>query len=297
MQHNIFSQLKLLPTPTGDNFYTACHAGHATHEGLLTEVSLRGKLPIPDMPPVPRHLQTSFTMEVYDWRKYFKTVAGNETVPLVEEYCTGQDIISYCIHRQGIWEGYETLLVLDILKQAKPGVVLDFGAHIGWYTLLAALAGYEVAAIDASAENLQLLKANAKRNHVQDKVHTYLGWLDDKAPTLPGDENVALLKADVEGAENIVEAMCSELFRLRKIEYAIFEISPVFADYYPGMVKKIASYGYKVYQIPGKGWAHTKAFANQPLKTVTAYCEIPLSRHYIQSLSQENFLFVREGKA
>ena len=53
------------------------------------------------------------------------------------------------LHRlPGIWEGYETLAALEILTDPAGGIVVDLGAHVGWYTMLAASVGREVVAVD-----------------------------------------------------------------------------------------------------------------------------------------------------
>lgn len=55
----------------------------------------------------------------------------------------------------------------DLLPQfVRPGDrVLDLGAHIGTFSLLAAKLGYEVAAMEASPRNAVLLQASAQHNH------------------------------------------------------------------------------------------------------------------------------------
>ncbi len=51
----------------------------------------------------------------------------------------------------------------------RPGeVVVDVGAHIGLYTLLAAKAGASVLAIEPDPENRALLEANVERNRLRD---------------------------------------------------------------------------------------------------------------------------------
>lgn len=76
-----------------------------------------------------------------------------------------------CLSRQirehGIWEPYETSLVVGRLK--KGDVFLDIGANIGYYTVLAAtLVGKKglVVAYEPDAENYALLMRNLSANRV-----------------------------------------------------------------------------------------------------------------------------------
>lgn len=296
----LFTTLEDLKKPeAGKDFYAKCAAGHETHSNTVVGVELSGQPKNQSAPAIPSRLKTSLAMRIYDWREYFMTVDGNETWPEFDGYCPGQDIISYCIDQQGVWEGDETLVILDILSENNTeDVVLDFGSHIGYYSMLAARNGYQVASIDSQSENLDMLKDSAVMNNLQDKVHTYLGWLDEDAPTLSAKlEGVQLVKVDVEGNENSAVAICNPLFVKRKIKYAIIEVSPVFNESYPELVSWILSNGYDVYQLPGNNWEHNSEFTEAPLDTIKKYCEVKqrgeeLAAH-INSFSQENFLFVR----
>lgn len=219
------------------------------------------------------------TYFVYDYKKYL----GKS-----EDYCTGQDIISESLGERGVWEPCETQLIRDLLenKPSESKNVLDFGSHIGYYSILAAKAGYQVVAFDASQENLDLLDLSAEVNNLQ--VETRLCWLDDDVPEITLDD-VHLLKADVEGAEQYVFKATKNLFEQKKVKYAIFEVSPVFNDTYPDLVENIIKLGYNGYVIPHSG--------NSDLNNVTFLYKLPLTeperRSWISRLHQENILFVR----
>jgi FkbM family methyltransferase len=65
----------------------------------------------------------------------------------------------------GTWEPLETDVVRRLLD---PGVLfLDAGANLGWYTVLAALWGARVIAVEPFSANLRLLRSNIARNGVQ----------------------------------------------------------------------------------------------------------------------------------
>jgi len=85
-------------------------------------------------------------------------------------------------------------------------------------------------------------------------------------------------------------------FKQQKINYAIFEISPCFNDSYPELVQNIKNCGYKVYQIPGKTFKFLKEFSEQPLEILKKHCELKGNLgSYINSLRQEDFLFIKNG--
>lgn len=304
---SIALQLQELKKPDKDTMFLACQVHEGSHDTKQVGVNLEGQLPILDLPPVPEHLATHFDMFVYDWPEYFVTEMGNETMPKFTKdgktlYCPGQDIISYCIDRQGTWEGYETLLMLDIFSEDNSDLVIDFGSHIGWYSLLAAKWGHDVVSVDTSDENMALYERSMNLgDKLKDakNVTTVLGQIDKDAKKIKAtDENVQLLKCDIEGYEPEAFEMTKELFEKKKIKYAIFEISPVFNDKYPKLTEDICKLGYDVYQIPSKGWEHTDEFAQEPLKTTIEHCnltdQVASVPEYVSTLHQENFLFIRQ---
>ena len=286
MQPKLFKPLAKLKQPTEDFFYHHCSIGHQSHSRMLVDREIGGLHP---------------TYQIYDWREYFITVDGNETVSEHGKYCTGQDIISYCIDKQQVWEVEETGVMLDILSEKSNGIFLDFGSHIGYYSILAALKGYTVASFDSSAENLALLFESAQVNQVNDKINQYYCLLDDQVPILSRDaEEVQLVKMDIEGAERHAVQMCADLIGGHKIKYLIMEVSPVFNNTYPALVETICGQGYDVYLIETrKDWEHRAELDASPLKTVLKYCKIPAEgrKEYVASLNQENFLFVRRDNA
>jgi hypothetical protein len=93
--------------------------------------------------------------------------------------------------------------------------------------------------------------------------------------------------------------MIGKLLEKQKVDYAIFEVSPVFNDTYPGLTARILEQGYSLYQLPGNNWERNEEFTKDPLGAVKEYCEIKQRgielTAYIDSISQENFLFIRSG--
>jgi hypothetical protein len=269
---------------------------HQNHETITVRLVLDGQPLIPDVPAIPHRLRRELTLELYDYRRYGQRGYEGEGFP--HDWCTGQDIISYSIAEQGVWEGYETLTVLDVLDRGKRAdLMLDLGAHIGWYSALADQFG--VFTVEASAENNLLIGKNVtEQKYANPWVDTGPAWIDEDAPILPADaETIHLVKIDLEGAENHAVRMLSTLFAARKINYCLMEVSPIFADYYPDLVAWVADQGYRIYQIPGKGWERTPEYSDQPLETLRSYCEVPATglREYVAGLRQENFMFVKRS--
>jgi FkbM family methyltransferase len=91
--------------------------------------------------------------------------------------------VSKTLLEQGVWEGFETQLMIERLK---PGAVfIDVGANIGYFTVIAAYiigdGGY-IAAFEPDRDNFSLLLANLTANnmHYVDAVNA---GLSDKAET------------------------------------------------------------------------------------------------------------------
>lgn len=73
--------------------------------------------------------------------------------------------ISEKIRRRGVWEHFETRLLLSLLREQDQ--VLDIGANIGWYSVAAARrvgAAGHVFAFEPDPNNFAILTANVQRN-------------------------------------------------------------------------------------------------------------------------------------
>ena len=97
-------------------------------------------------------------------------------------YVHGQQdqFVSRRIREEGIWEPYETSLLLSLLQ---PGdVFVDVGANIGYFSVLAASVvggSGEVFAFEPDPDNFSLLCANAEMNDLGDRINAVEAGLSD----------------------------------------------------------------------------------------------------------------------
>lgn len=80
--------------------------------------------------------------------------------------------VSRCIRQQGIWEPYETSLVLALLPPG--GVFVDVGANIGYFSIIAAQLvgeGGQVYAFEPGSDNFHLLRQSAALNGLARRIH------------------------------------------------------------------------------------------------------------------------------
>jgi FkbM family methyltransferase len=101
---------------------------------------------------------------------------------------TVNDIVSNSICSQGSWE------TSDVSDIGTPGVALDIGGNVGYYSYLLANAGWHVETFEPLPMNLQLMKATACRNpKLADKIKVHpvgLGARDDSCVFVSGYDNV-----------------------------------------------------------------------------------------------------------
>lgn len=226
-----------------------CQRGHPEdgHADRLVSV-LVGSHGYRDLPLVPRHLERSFG--IYLWNTTLHPVDGGP-------YCPAHDAVSETIMNLGIGEPAETILVSQVASTALPeSKMLDVGAHIGWFSLLAASWGLTVGAIDADPENLRLLNRSAMYNGWSHRIFTSCERIDDDSAAVHGDgsdiSRVRLVKIDIEGAENHEIRVLQQALDQALIDHLLIEVSPVFADYYPDLVLDLIGKGYEAFIVPPK---------------------------------------------
>lgn len=260
-----------------------CTYGHPDHPCAIAHVDLTNHK-VPDYPKFDAgRFGWKFQLFIYRWPKYDG----------LTNYCPGKDEVSRSIGLNGIWEGFETLLFLAALEKAGPGVVYDFGAHIGWYTTLAAFEKRDVCSWEADPTHAETLIDNIRLNSIGDQV-TLMGTLAPLSPPAQV-QPVALLKIDIEGAEDEAIEACRPLLEQRLVEFILIEASPCFADYYPEMIARIMGYGYGCAMVPDKGFGSMESFEEDPVGFVQRReLGLDMMRTLLASTNQVNLFMWRK---
>ena len=268
----------LLPDPR----CPPCEFKHPAHLTKLLSVQLHGQL-LPDLPSFLLPHTLDFLFYVYDWTAYQTESPG---------FCAGRDELSKSIDLQGVWEGFETLLTISLLRPGDN--FLDFGAHVGWYSRIAAELGATTDAYECNSENLRLLYLNTQRQ-LPGKVHIHPGWVSAHTSLAPTDwlSGIRLIKMDMESWENEIVDACERIIRARIPEYILMEVSPIFAPHYPDTVARVLGHGYDCYLIPGAQEHDLADFSRDPLAAVLTH---PFTVADISTITQRNVLFVRADR-
>lgn len=221
-----------------------CQRGHGTgHQFRTPPIHLGGPTPYHDYPEIPLWMTRDFSMMVWDPDIY--PVDGGD-------YCPAHDAVSATIVSHGVWEVRETILTLQVLSSAEPGQrFVDFGAQIGWFSLLAASCGVPVVAIEADEDNAGLLKSNMALNdwrHLLSLWHTRVGPESEELTDMP----TRLVKIDIEGAERQAIRMLQPSIQAGHVDHIMMEVSPVFCEGYPQLVCDLVDAGYRAYLLPHK---------------------------------------------
>lgn len=243
---------------------STCQKDHVPHNTTPLKIYLKGEKE--GYATIPKKYERKFLMDVFDWRDYEK-YKGN---------CIGKDKTSKALQMEGIYEFYNTVVVLDILGRGnKRNLVIDYGAHIGWYTLLAILYGYDTAAVEADLETLRLLVRNVTYNNGQKKLIPSHAYIDENSPQLevPANKQVQLLKIDIGHSDYDAVSMCESALRGKKINHLMIKISQP-PDLANGLVHSIINHGYKVYLLPFKSFKYNEDFIESPLRTIRKRCQL-----------------------
>lgn len=199
--------------------WPVCEAGHVEHRRDAAWVNLTGAT---------GDVACQIAMTVFAADEYRGTPG----------YCPGDDDVSRTLVSTGSWEPVESQMFRDTL-QRTPGVVLDIGAHVGWYSLIAQQMRREVFAFEAVSEHIALLRNNVPG------VHVVQAWIGEDVPHLPyGAPDIAIAKIDIEGNEQYALEMLWPLIRAGEVANILMEVSPTFNDGYPRLIRLLMNEGY-----------------------------------------------------
>jgi hypothetical protein len=256
-----------------------CQRGCEQHISVQTHVNLGGLTPYHDLTSIPADLAVDFDMLV--WNTALAPVDGGP-------YCPARDAVSETIAVTGVWEPRETVMALRAF--------VDFGAQIGWFSLLAAIHGLDVWAFEADPDCADLIAASAKLNGVFTDIDIRRGRIGPDSGALEFAWPITLVKIDLEGAENEAIRMIDPLLGANKVERLMIEVSPVFDDYYPQMVTDLMfGYGFRAFLLPPKQHPAIQ-ITGDPNELVTneLHGSVPEIKAQVASWHQEDVSFVRE---
>lgn len=195
-----------------------CDAGHPNHETTVVKYSVSN---------------LNGDMTIFHPEKYSNTPG----------YCPGDDCVSRTIALYQIWEPTETEMFITALNNS-PGIVIDFGTQIGWYSMLATKMGRDVLGIEGVSEHIKVTQSNASKGpgHLWQAHH----WVCETTSTLDATScpPVALVKIDLEGSEQHALRCVKDILEAGLIENILMEVSPVFNDTYPSLVSNLLYMGY-----------------------------------------------------
>jgi len=214
----------------------------------------------------------SLVTRLHNPRLWLKGIDFFYSKPLGATFCVRgntDDLYHLLMYREGLVQRFiESLL--------RPGdVFVDVGANVGFYTVLAALRGAKVIAVEAVPHTVVILKANVKLNNLENVVnvvdkcasdarrririyipksgHFGLASVDSSrfeesnvieveciplAEVLDDFEHIKAVKIDVEGSELMVLRGIEDL--LTNIDFLIVETSD------PSVVSFLKSRGFRV---------------------------------------------------
>ena len=226
----------------------ACQRGpFHVHHPLEVQINLEASHGYTDCTPIPERLRCSaFSMLIWDPEEH--PVDGGA-------YCPAHDAVSATIYEHKVWEPRETVLALDVFASKTPGVFLDLGAQLGWFTLLAASWERDVIAVEADNDNASMLQESLNGNGWDDLVEVHVKRIG--RDPMPTDVNIAgfdvcLAKLDLEGAEREAIAELGPLIEEGRIANMLIEVSPVFDDYYPNLLAQLVASGFDAHRLPPK---------------------------------------------
>ncbi len=97
--------------------------------------------------------------------------------------------ISAALQSDGVWEPFITPLFQKALNQFPDSFVIDVGANIGYYSLLAGRMGHSVIAVEPQAENLLRLQKGVVLNQLQASIYLVQNALYDSRINVTLTEN------------------------------------------------------------------------------------------------------------
>ena len=195
-----------------------CQFGHDSHETITAPT---------DLGP----------MVVFDTRLYDTDLPG---------WCPGRHNVCDRLRVEGRWEPHDSNSIRQVLEDGdRSGLVVDFGANVGWYTLMAARLGYSVVAIEGDPDFVDLLRQNVELQGLERLVTIRHDWVDEDYVFVLPDGDVELIKTDLEGSDGYAVEACWGF--VDRVNHWYLELSPELGMDCPPIVAKLAEAGFKAW--------------------------------------------------
>lgn len=207
--------------------------GPGSLEAVIVPVDLSKPNLFHDIPDIPERYHRRFRLSLPD---------DASTDP---DFTVSESIIN-----MGIWEPWETMFLSSAFAAADDSTVfIDLGAHIGWFSALAASWGMWWYAYEYDHHLMRHLRWLAKRT----KGTVTQCWIDDNwVFGYVYDVSQLIVKMDLEGNEECAVRALWPYFAGRTITHCMMEISPVFNDSYPMICSDLIGLGYEAWVMPEK---------------------------------------------
>lgn len=136
------------------------------------------------------HMELQDTIYMYNL-SYHVTEEAEDSMPCLEtntapsvNICTYEPrkdkFVSAMLNNEGVWEPEITKLFQAALRFYPQAVVVDMGANVGFYTLLAAKMGHRVISVEPVRSSVVRLHRGAQMSDVTDRVHMLLNAVSNQ---------------------------------------------------------------------------------------------------------------------
>lgn len=256
----------------------SCDQNHPHHPTLTTAVKLGVPHLFHDYPPIPKRFEMAFLLDVFD-----------DKLDRRRGYCPAFGSPGQTIRTHSIWEPPETLALLLCSERWPNHLFFDFGANVGYYSVMMGLRGHDVIAYDGDEDILRVLKRNMGR--VGQTVTGWIAsdqWIDEGFSINPFHGVGAIAKMDIEGSERYaVDAMMPYI---DQVDAILIEMSPVFNDSYPDIARDIMAAGFIAAYMPDK---EKPPKPRDTLEEFETEHDPDFVVKYVNSYQQSNILFYR----
>lgn len=196
------------------------------------------------------------------------------------------DLVSHCIYNDHCWEPFQTEITIELFKKLKNKIFIDIGAHIGYYSLFAIFHKFKVKAYEQNSNIFQILHSNLS-SYSDAKI--YNEFVTSETTLIDENQQVGLIKIDVEGNEPSIVYGLEPYLRNNQIEALIIEISPKFRPIkeWIDLIEFLNSFGYNSYDIG--------LSPRRPLESNTNHIDklSIFDNNILYSINQTNLLFMK----